>query len=66
MKKKLLTLLVVLALALSLAFPSVALAHGGNESLAEEWSEHGLSSSALVVGGLVVFGGAAFVVIRRR
>ncbi len=64
--KKLPTLLVTLGLALYLAFPSVALAHGADQSLADELSEHGLSSSVLVGGGLMVFGGAAALVIRRQ
>ncbi len=63
MRKKVFTLLVVLAFAMSLAFSQVVLAHGGVDDGHEEraWLK-----PALAVGGLVVFGGGAFVALKRR
>lgn len=66
MRKSVLMLFVSMLFAVCLLFPSVALAHGGNETWAEEWAEHGVFSTALVIGGIVVFGGGAFVALRWR
>ncbi len=64
MRKKFLTLLVALALTVCLAFPQVALARGGEQD-GDEASSPWLRP-ALVVGGLAVFAGGAFVAARRR
>ena len=66
MRKRVLMLLIFTLLAVCLLFPSVALAHGGNETWAEEWAEHGVFSTALVIGGIIVFGGGAFAALRWR
>ncbi|CAN5840977.1 hypothetical protein BH23ACT11_BH23ACT11_13280 [soil metagenome] len=66
MRTKFLTMMIFTILATCLLFPSVALAHGGNETWAEEWSDHGVVSTALVIGGVIVFGGGAFLALRRR
>lgn len=62
MRKRVLTLLVVVAFAVLTAAPA-ALAHGGADDGHDE--QIGLKI-ALVAGGIVVFGGGAFIALRRR
>lgn len=62
MKKRILTLLVVVAFAVFLAAPA-ALAHGGAD---DGHDEQAWLKISLVAGGLVVFGGGAFVALKRR
>lgn len=61
-KKRILTLLVVMAFVVLMAAP-VALAHGGADDGHDEqiWLKTGL-----VAGGVVVFGGGAFFALKRR
>lgn len=63
MRKRALTMLVVLAFAVSLVVAPAALAHGAVDDGHEG---PGWVSPALVLGGLVIFGGGAFVVLKRR
>ncbi len=59
--KKALLWVASMTLVLTLAFVSVALAHGGEERAGTPWL-----NIALVGGGVVVFGGAVCFATRRR
>ena len=62
MRKRVLTLVMVVALAVFLSAPA-ALAHGGVD---DGHDEQAWLKIALVSGGLVVFGSGAFVALKRR
>ena len=62
MRERVLTLLVVVAFVVFLAAPA-ALAHG---EVDDGHDEQAWLKIALVSGGIVVFGGGAFAVLKRR